>query len=110
MDLHILHKASKKKEKMADLGEVQGLTEASGTQPFSPSQFNLNIFDSSENEGISVLMLLIKLFIAVVAAYLSWGCSGMYSTPIRVLFAFLAAIFGSFYILMYIIFRSDLCK
>lgn len=95
----MLHNMTKtnKKENMADLSELEQ----------SNIQFSL---DHEESPMFCLFMNLLKLFISMFAAYLSWKCSGSYSTPVRVLFAILAAICGSFYILAFVIFRSDLCK
>lgn len=88
MDLHILHKMGLK-EKMAD---VKILT----------------VCDEDEDVGTSIVMAIIKLFIAVIAAYISWTSSVNFSTPMRVIFSFFAFMFGGLYILLFLIFRSDI--
>jgi hypothetical protein len=79
------------------------------------SKENFSDFTSSDDSCVEftmvdILVLAIDIIIAVIAANLSWGCSGNYSPVLRVIFAILAAIFGSTYIILYILFRSDLCQ
>jgi hypothetical protein len=89
MDLHILHKIGLKKEKMSDI-EI------------------LTIGDDTEDKGTSVLMAIMKLLVALFASYLSWTSSVNYSLPMRVVFSFFAFMFGGLYILLFLIFRSDI--
>lgn len=90
MDLHILHKVGLK-EKMSDIDF-------------------LTICDNEGNEdtGTSVVMAIMKLLVALFASYLSWTSSVNYSIPFRVVFSFFAFMFGGLYILLFLIFRSDI--
>jgi hypothetical protein len=56
-----------------------------------------------------ILLALLDLVVLIIAAKLSWECSGNYPVALRVLFSVLAGIFGYIYIILYIIFRSDKC-
>lgn len=56
------------------------------------------------------ISVVVSLLAAILAAKLSWGCSKMYSTILRAIFAFLAAMFGPTYIILFFIFRYDMCK
>jgi hypothetical protein len=85
MDLH-LFKQSMKKEK------------------FSPYSSMSDTYDATD-----YLTLFISVIISVFAGYLSWGCSGNYPGFLRVIFAILAAFFGTTYIVLYYIFRADKC-
>ena len=89
MDLHILHKVGLKKEKMSDF---------------------LTICDNDGNEDTSTsfVMGLVKLLVALFASYISWTSSVNYSMPMRVVFSFFAFMFGGLYILLFLIFRSDI--
>ena len=53
-------------------------------------------------------MLLINSY----AAYLSWECNTNNNYPVllKVLFAFFAFMFGSLYMLYYVLFRFDTCN
>ena len=55
-----------------------------------------------------ILMLLINSY----AAYLSWDCNTNYNYPLllKVLFSFFAFMFGSLYIVYYVLFRFDTCN
>ena len=57
-----------------------------------------------------IIIIIIQFIIMFVAGSLSWNCSGLYSYPVRVVFAILSALFGFSYIIYYLIFRHDLCK
>lgn len=88
MDLHILHKVGLK-EKMSDIDF-------------------LAICDETEDTGTSVVMAIMKLLVALFASYLSWTSSVNYSIPFRIVFSFFAFMFGGLYILLFLIFRSDI--
>lgn len=87
MDLHILHKVGLKKEKMSDI---------------------LTMCDNEEDISTSFVMGLVKLLVALFASYISWTSSVNYSMPFRVVFSFFAFMFGGLYILLFLIFRSDI--
>ena len=88
MDLHILHKVGLKKEKMSDF---------------------LTMCDNeNEDTSTSFVMGLVKLLVALFASYISWTSSVNYSLPMRVVFSFFAFMFGGLYILLFLIFRSDI--
>ena len=60
----------------------------------------------------SIVTTLIGLIIGVYAAYLSWECNsamGM-GTPLKVLYAFFAWVFGLLYLIFYVIFRAGTCQ
>ncbi len=50
------------------------------------------------------------ILFSVAAAYLSWTCNASEPVAIRMLYAFVAAIFGWVYLLYYFFFRSDFCR
>jgi hypothetical protein len=57
-----------------------------------------------------ITLLLISLAFSIIAARLSWSCSNKYNTFFRVLFASLAFFFGETYIILFFVFRADICK
>lgn len=94
MDLHILHKIGlKKKEKMTDNNDFISM---------------LTISDDKEDTETSIVMFILKLIVALFASYLSWTSSINYQTPLRVIFSFFAFMFGGLYIVLFLIFRSDI--
>lgn len=54
-----------------------------------------------------IISLFLNLFISLFAGYLSWTSSLGYSAPMRVIFSIFAFLFGGMYIMLFIIFRSD---
>lgn len=90
MDLHVLHTLSLKKLEHLSLTDTDSSTVS---------------FDVD-----CILFAMIKLFIAGFAAYISWNCSKQYDLGLRIIFAFFAATFGSFYILMHVIFTNCYTK
>jgi len=56
-----------------------------------------------------VIEIFFQIIIMYFAASLSWGCSGKFPTAIRVLFAIFSAMFGMTYLVLYGVFRADLC-
>jgi hypothetical protein len=56
-----------------------------------------------------IFIFIFQIAVMYLAGSLSWNCSGKYPVYLRVLFAILAALFGTTYIFFYILFRSDLC-
>lgn len=74
-----------------------------------------NFADSNNNtEKITtstIISMIIGISIGLFAAYLSWKCNTKfkYSTWLKVLYAFLAYIFGLIYIILHFIFRYDVC-
>lgn len=78
-------------------------------------QENFSELNNEENETVQITLVdvirtIFSLVIMIYAGIISWNCSGMYSTPLRVLFSLLAALFGTTYIILFFIFRSDICK
>lgn len=54
-----------------------------------------------------IISLFLNLFISLIAGYLSWTSSLAYPAPMRVIFSIFAFLFGGMYIMLFIIFRSD---
>jgi hypothetical protein len=56
--------------------------------------------------------LIVGIFIGIAAMFLSWTCNTAIDYPVwmRSFFAFFAFIFGTSYILLYIIMRHDTCR
>lgn len=59
----------------------------------------------------TIISMIIGIVIGCFAAYLSWKCNTRleYNTPLKVLYAFLAYVFGLVYIILHFIFRYDVC-
>lgn len=72
----------------------------------SEKQQRLSVYEKI----FKVLHFLVHLAIMFIAGKLSWDCNGNYPTYLRVIYTFFAAMFGFTYIILYGIFRSDLCK
>jgi hypothetical protein len=62
--------------------------------------------------NIGSLTFLLMLLINSYAAYLSWDCNTNNNYPLllKVLFAFFAFMFGSLYMIYYVLFRFDTCN
>jgi hypothetical protein len=60
----------------------------------------------------SIVSTFIGLIIGVYAAYLSWECNSALgiSTPLKVIYAFFAWVFGLLYLIFYVIFRAGTCQ
>ena len=73
--------------------------------PFSHSKFQVLSFGG-------IIALIIGIFIGIAAMFLSWTCNTAidYHVWMRTFFAFFAFIFGTSYILLYIIMRHDTCS
>lgn len=73
---------------------------------------HVNYFDDEDKIRYKpgFFISLVHIIIAIYAFSLSWSCSINYSLPIRIIFGFLAALFGGLYVLMFIIMRLDLCN
>lgn len=56
-----------------------------------------------------IILLLISVAFSILAAKMSWSCSKHYHHMFRVLFAILAFMFGENYVILFLIFRSDIC-
>lgn len=52
---------------------------------------------------------ILALSISALAAYMSWSCNVGMSSPLRVINALVAFLFGSLYVLLFIIFRWQDC-
>lgn len=61
---------------------------------------------------VSNVTFLLMLLINSYAAYLSWECNtnNGYPLPLKIVFSFFAFIFGTMYLLYYILFRFDQCN
>lgn len=86
---------------------LQRLTRPKDKEGFSFEQYNIDKY-----WAYRVLIEVCILLLSVYAAYLSWTCNDAlgYSTFVRVIFSFIAFVFGVFYIIFYAIFRSDTCS
>jgi len=63
-------------------------------------------------DRLSTTTFILMLFINSYAAYLSWDCNtkNNYPLSLKIVFSLFAFMFGSFYLLYYILFRFDTCK
>ena len=61
---------------------------------------------------LSTTTFVLMLFINSYAAYLSWDCNSKHNYPLslKIVFSLFAFMFGSFYLLYYILFRFDTCN
>jgi cell division protein FtsL len=68
--------------------------------------------NNNRANNISSITFLLMLIINSYAAYLSWECNSNKEYPLvlKVVFSFFAFIFGSIYLLYYILFRFDECN
>jgi heme/copper-type cytochrome/quinol oxidase subunit 4 len=59
----------------------------------------------------SIIGSILGLIISCIAAYLSWDCNSKQNVNfvLKIIFAFFAAIFGLFYIFLYMLFLSRAC-
>lgn len=57
----------------------------------------------------SIVGSLFSIFIGVAAVWLSWNCNVGVTTPLRVIYAIFAYIFGIIYIILYFILLRDKC-
>ena len=73
--------------------------------PSSSSKFQVLSFGG-------IIALIVGIFIGIAAMFLSWTCNTAidYHVWMRSFFAFFAFIFGTSYILLYIIMRHDTCR
>lgn len=64
-----------------------------------------------KSTSFSIIGTIVSVAIGVLAAYLSWDCNTKagVNTGLRILFAFLAFIFGIIYIVLYLIFLQGKC-
>jgi hypothetical protein len=69
-------------------------------------------YNNNKANKISSITFLLMLIINSYAAYLSWECNSRKDYPLvlKVVFSFFAFIFGSLYLLYYILFRFDECN
>lgn len=81
------------------------LAPAPAPAPFSSSKFQVLSFGG-------IIALIVGIFIGIAAMFLSWTCNTAIDYPVwmRSFFAFFAFIFGTSYILLYIIMRHDTCR
>ena len=63
-------------------------------------------------DRLSTTTFILMLFINSYAAYLSWDCNtkNNYPLSLKIVFSLFAFMFGSFYLLYYILFRFDSCN
>ena len=68
--------------------------------------------NNNKASKISNITFILMLIINSYAAYLSWECNSNKGYPLvlKVVFSFFAFIFGSIYLLYYILFRFDECN
>ena len=76
----------------------------------APAQFSSSKFQVLSLGGI--IALIVGIFIGIAAMFLSWTCNTAidYNVWMRSFFAFFAFVFGTSYILLYIIMRHDTCS
>jgi hypothetical protein len=75
---------------------------------------NTETFSDSKDDGITagaILSSVISIAIGFYAVYLSWTCNTAsgYSTPLKVIFAFFAFIFGLLYLIFYVLVNAGRC-
>lgn len=60
---------------------------------------------SSESPLENLIFLIFNIFIGILCVYLSWSCntSRGTETPLKILYALIAFIFGIFYIIFYLL-------
>jgi hypothetical protein len=68
--------------------------------------------NNNKANNISSITFLLMLIINSYSAYLSWECNSNKGYPLvlKVVFSFFAFMFGSLYLLYYILFRFDDCN
>jgi len=68
--------------------------------------------NNNKANNISSITFLLMLIINSYSAYLSWECNSNKEYPLvlKVVFSFFAFVFGSLYLLYYILFRFDDCN
>ena len=80
---------------------------------------NVGVDDESQEmnqktkaDRLSTTTFILMLFINSYAAYLSWDCNtkNNYPLSLKIVFSLFAFMFGSFYLLYYILFRFDSCN
>jgi hypothetical protein len=73
------------------------------------SEYSDSMMDYS---NVSVLSFIVMIVINSYAAYLSWECNTANNYPLnlKIIFSFLSFMFGSLYIVYYILFRFDTCN
>ena len=81
------------------------LAPAPAPAPLSSSKFQVLSFGG-------IIALIVGIFIGIAAMFLSWTCNTAIDYPVwmRSFFAFFAFVFGTSYILLYIIMRHDTCR
>lgn len=69
-------------------------------------------YNNNKANNISTITFLLMLIINSYAAYLSWECNSKKDYPLvlKIVFSFFAFMFGSLYLLYYILFRFDDCN
>jgi hypothetical protein len=60
----------------------------------------------------NITTFIVATLIGCYAVYLSWTCNTLsgISTPLKVIYAFFAYIFGMLYLIFYVIFRAGACQ
>ena len=68
--------------------------------------------DILDVSNVSVLSFILMIVINSYAAYLSWECNTANNYPLnlKLIFSFLSFMFGSLYIMYYMLFRFDTCN
>lgn len=68
-------------------------------------------FNEEESIGVSIASMVIGLLIGIYAVYLSWSCNTAagVSTGLKILFAFFAFLFGTLYLIFYLLVRAGRC-
>ena len=88
---------------------------ACGVEKFMKYQQTSEFIDADESSkkitASTIISMIIGIAIGIFAVYLSWKCNTKfnYSLWLKVLYAFLAYIFGLVYIVLHFIFRYDVC-
>lgn len=70
------------------------------------------MIQKAKADRLSTTTFILMLFINSYAAYLSWDCNtkNNYPLSLKIVFSLFAFMFGSFYLLYYILFRFDTCN
>lgn len=80
-------------------------------QPTEEDYTKINLLGGKSCKMADALSFLFYLIISIFAFYLSWDCNTLrgLSLPVKMFYGFFAFMFGSLYLLFYIIFINGTC-
>lgn len=89
-------------------------SEPSPPPAFSPSPFapQFGSFSNKTTGGFDWFSFVLSALISAIAIYLSWSCNTAlkYGTAEKVVYAAGAGLFGTLYLVYYVLFRGDTCR